>query len=36
MPNRATLVPDLPKDVTVYLVLDEFGKYGRAWLGAVI
>ena len=31
MPNRATLVPDLPKDVMVYLVLDDFGKHGRAW-----
>ena len=31
MPNRATLVPDLPTDVTVYLVLDDFGRHGRAW-----
>ena len=31
MPNRATLVPEQPTDVTVYLVLDDFGKYGRAW-----
>ena len=27
----ATLVPDQPADVTVYMVLDDFGKYDRAW-----
>ena len=31
MPARATLVPDQPADVIVYLVLDDFGDLGRAW-----
>ena len=31
MPNRATLVPEQPSDVTVYLVLDDFGDHGRHW-----
>ena len=28
MPHRATLVPE---DSDVYLVLDDFGRLGRAW-----
>ena len=31
MPDRATLVPEHPADVTMYLVLDELGKSGRVW-----
>ena len=31
MPNRATLVPDQPADVTVYFVLDDLRRHGRVW-----
>ena len=31
MPDRATLVPEHPADVTMYLVLDDLGKSGRVW-----
>ena len=31
MPHRATLVPESSTNRDVYLVLDDFGRLGRAW-----